>query len=253
MSARGFLGSGDLYISRYNPTTGLFTDYEGPIEAAKFEIKPNSDLKEQTSKGKSTYGQVIESVPVPKPSDFSIEFSEVTKATLETALFGTSTAINIGSGSITAESMTTKKGYWVPLSKGNLAAAGLLVKDATGTTTYVLGTDYEVNYRLGWIRVLAGSAIVDLAVLKVTANYNAMTGTSIAGSKQSQVRAKFKLDGVNFADQLPVIVTVHEAVLTPDSGFDFLANDFAKVTLKGRMKTPTGKTEPFTVEMLDTQ
>ncbi len=251
MSARGFLGAGDLFISRYDPSTGLFRDYEGPIEAAKFEIKPNSDLKEQVSKGKTTYGQVLESVPVPKPSDFSIEFSEVNRATLETALFGTSVVINTAGGSLTAESMTTKKGYWVPLSKGNLAAAGLLVKDTTGTTTYVLGTDYEVNYRLGWIRVLSTSAIVDLAVLKVTATYNAMTGTSISGSKQSQVRAKFKLDGVNFADQLPVIVTIREAVLTPDSGFDFLANDFAKVTLKGRMKTPTGFSEPFTVDLLD--
>jgi hypothetical protein len=251
MAARGFLGAGDLYISRYNPATGLFLDYEGPIEAQKFEIKPNSDLKEQTSKGKSSYGQVVESVPVPKPSDFSIEFSEVNKATLETALFGTSTLINTGSGTITAEVMIAKRGYWVPLTKANLAVAGLLVKDTTATTTYVLDVDYQVNYRLGWIRVLATGAIADLASLKVTGAYNAVTGTSISGSTQSQVRAKFKLDGINFADQLPVIVTIHEAVLTPDSAFDFLSNDFAKVGLKGRMKTPVGKSEPFLVELHD--
>ena len=101
-SARGFLGAGDVYVSRYNPATGLFMDYEGPIECEKFAIKPNSDLKEQTSKGKSTYGQTIESVPLPKASELSIVFSEVNRATLESALFGTSVAVNQAAGTITS-------------------------------------------------------------------------------------------------------------------------------------------------------
>lgn len=250
-SARGFLGAGDVYIARYDQTTGQFNDYEGPIECNKFSIKPNSDLKEQTSKGKGTYGQVIESVPIPKPSDLTIEFSEVNRATLETALFGTSVAVNTAAGTITAESVTVKAGKWAQLSHGNLASVGLLVKDATDAITFVLGVDYEVNYRLGMVRALPGGDIDDGDTIKVTATYVATTGTKISGSKQSQVRAKFRLDGINFADQLPVITEVWEAVLTPDNEFDFLASDFAKVSLKGRMKTPVGKTEPFTVTMLD--
>ena len=79
--------------------------------------------------------------------------------------------------------------------------------------------------------------------------YNAISGTSIAGGTQTQVRAQFKLDGVNFADQLRVIVDVWEAILTPDSAFDFLQNDFAEIALKGRLKTPAGKTEPFTAQL----
>lgn len=250
-AARGFLGAGDVFISRFDPTSNTFLDYEGPIECSKFEIKPNSDLKEQTSRGKSTYAQVIESVPIPKPSEFSIEFTEVNRQTLETALFGTSAAVNTGSGTITDESVVVKAGKWMQLSKGNLASAGLLVKNTAGSTTYALGTDYEVNYRLGMIRIITGGAITDGVTVKVTASYNAVTGTLISGSKQSQVRAKFKLDGINFVDQLPVITEIHEAVMTPDTAFDFLSSDFAKVGLKGRMKTPVGKTEPFTVLLLD--
>ena len=67
MAARGFLGAGDLYIAAY--VAGVKQPYEGPFECRKFEIKPNSELKELVSKGRSTYGQVIESVPVPKPAD----------------------------------------------------------------------------------------------------------------------------------------------------------------------------------------
>lgn len=249
MSARGFLGAGDLYSRIYNPLTGQFDQWAGPFEASKFEIKPNADLKEMTSRGRATYGQVIESVPLPKPADLSVTFSEVNKDSIAMALFGTATALNQGSGTITDEVVTAVLGKWIQLSKGNLATAGLTVKNSAGSTTYVLGTDYNINYRLGMVQAIAGGAILESASLKVTATYNAISGTSISGGTQNQVRAQFKLDGINFADQLPVVVEVWEAVLTPEGAFDFLKNDFGEIALKGRLKTPAGKSEPFKVDL----
>lgn len=251
MAARGFLGGGDLYIDRFDPTTGLKVGRAGPFECDKFEIKPNVDLKEKSSKGRSKYGQVIESVPLAKPADFSVELSEVDREGLTMALLGTQTAINQGSGTITDEAITALQGKWVSLAHQNVAEAGLVVTNSAATTTYVLGTDYEVNYRLGMIRALSTGAIAEAAALKVDYGYNAITGTKIAGGTNSQLRAEFVLDGVNFADQSASIVTVYECVLTPESGFDFLANDFGVIKLKGRMKTPVGKSEPFTVELRD--
>jgi hypothetical protein len=251
-AARGFLGAGDLYISRYNPVTALFEDFKGPIETTKFEIKPKVDLKEMTSKGRSTYGQVIESVPIPKPFEFTVQFAEVSGETLVTAFLGTKTAINTGAGTMTAASVVIKKDAWVEIGHMNIATAGLLVQDVTNATTYVLGTDYEINYRLGMLKILTGSAIVDGATLEVTGTYGAVTGSQIAGGTNAQIRAKFRFDGKNFADGLPCIVDVHEAVIAADSAFDFLANDFASLSLPGRLKTPVGKSEPFTVKLLDT-
>ena len=249
MSARGFLGAGDLYARVYNPTNGQFDQWTGPYEATKFEIKPNSELKEMSSRGRTTYGQTIESVPLPKPSDLSVTFAEVNKESIAMALFGTASVINQGSGAVTDEVVTATLGKWVQLAHQNVAEAGVVVTNAAATVTYVKGTDYEVNYRLGMIRAITGGAIADAASLKVDYTYNAITGTKIAGATQTQVRAQFKMDGINFADQLPVIVDVYEAVLTPDSAFDFLQNDFASIELKGRLKTPAGKTEPFQVEL----
>ena len=57
---------------------------------------------------------------------------------------------------------------------------------------------------------------------------------------------------LNFADQLPIIVTVWEGVISPDTAFDFLGDSFGTIPLKGRLKTPSGKAEPFTVELRDT-
>ena len=251
MSSRGFLGAGDLYARVYNPVTAAYDQWTGPYEATKFEIKPNSDLKEMTSRGRSTYGQVIESVPLPKPADMSVTLAEVNKESIAMALFGTASVLNQGSGSVTDEVVVASHGKWVKLAFGNVATAGFVVSHTTGSPNYVLGTDYEVNYRLGMLRILAAGAIADAASLKVDYAYNAISGTQVAGGTQTQVRAQFKLDGVNFADQLPVVVDVWEAVLTPDSAFDFLQNDFAEIALKGRLKTPAGKSEPFTVELRD--
>ena len=251
MAARGFLGAGDLYISRYNPTTGLFDDFTGPFEATKFEVKPNVELKEMSSRGRSSYGQVIESVALPQPADFTLELPEVNKESLSIALLGTESAINQAAGTLTDAPITvTSKDTWLSLGKQNITA-GLVVKDATGATTYVMGTDYVLNNRMGWIKILPGSAILKDAVIEVTGAYGVVGGTMIRGATNSQIRAKFRLDGVNFADQLPVIVDVWEAVISADSAFDFLSNDFASISLPGRLKTPVGKTEPFVVQMLN--
>lgn len=247
MAARGFLGAGDLYIARY--TNGVWGNYEGPFECEKFEIKPNTELKEKVSKGRGTYGQVIESVAIPQPADLTVDLSEVNKASLAIALLGTTAALSQGSGALNNEAITAKLDAWVPLTKAALTEASVVVTNVAGTTTYVKGVDYIVNPQLGWIKALSGGAITDGTTLHVDAPYSAITGDEIKGGTQAQIRAKFKLDGKNFADDLPVIVTVHEAVIAADSAFDFLGDDFGTVSLPGRMKTPTGFTEPFTVHL----
>lgn len=318
MSSRGFLGAGDLYIARYNPDTADFDDYKGPYEASKFEIKASSELKEMTSKGRSTYGQVVESVTIAKPVDFTVELTQVDKESMTIALLGTTEDITQGSGTITAQAVVAVHDSWVPLTKQNVGDTGFVVKatasvtgaisgttltvsavgggsgplvvgmtiSGTGVTaatkitalgtgtggtgtytvdtsqtasstaisatiTYDLSTDYEVNYRLGWVKALSTGAITDAQALKVDFTYAAISGTRILGATQSQIRAKFKLDGVNFADQLPVIVECFEGVVASDAAFDFLQNDFATVPLKGRLKTPAGMDAPFTIDLRD--
>jgi hypothetical protein len=252
MAARGFIGAGDLYINRYNPATAAFEGFKGPFEASKFEIKPNVELKELASRGRSSYGQVIESVPVPQPADFTVELPEVNRETLSLALLGVQSALNQGSGTWTnAPIVVTAKDVWLDLGKRNVTAAGFQVQDATNTTTYVLGTDYEINYAMGWLKIKPASAIAAAATLEVSGAYAAVSGALVKGAIESQIRAQFRLHGKNMADGLPCIVDVFEAVIAADAAFDFLADDFNTVSMPGRMKTPAGKDSPFTIELLD--
>lgn len=252
MGSRAFLGAGDLYIDRIDNTTGQPLGLAGPFECSKFEFKPNAEVKEQVSKGRSTYGQVIETVAIQKPGDMSVTLTEMDKDGLTLALLGTQAAISQGAGTVSDENVTltaAKMDKWLQLSKQNLNQAGFVVTNAAAAVTYVEGTDYLVNRRLGMIKVLDAGTVPNTEVIKVDFGHAAYDGTLISGATQAQVRARFILDGVNFADNLPVIATAHEVVLAPDSAFDFLSDGFGEITLKGRAKTPVGKTEPFTVEL----
>lgn len=249
MSARGFMGAGDLYIARY--VGGVQQGLQGPYECSKFEIKPNVDLKEMTSKGRDTYGQVIESVAIPKPADLTVELPEVNKESLAIALLGTVAALAQSSGSLTDEAVTIAAlDTWYPLSKAALtgtAGGTMVVKNSAGSTTYVEGTDYLVERQTGMVKALTGGAITAASSIKVSTPYTTITGNEIRGMTDAQLRAKFLLVGKNFVDGLPVEVTVYEAVIAASSAFDFLQNDFATISLPGRMKTPTGFISPFIV------
>jgi hypothetical protein len=247
MAARGFLGAGDLYIARF--VNGVPGPYVGPYECRQFEIKPNVELKEMTSKGRDTYGQIVETVAIAQPADLTVQMSEVNKESLAIALLGTSAPVNQVGTTVNNEVVSlASQGTWYSLTKHSLTGA-VTVTNIAGTTTYVNGVDYLVEMQQGWIKSLPGGAIANATTVHVDFTAETTSGTEIKGMTQAQLRARFKLVGKNFADDLPFVVTVHEAVIAADSAMDFLQDDFAEISLPGRMKTPVGFTEPFTVSL----
>lgn len=249
MAARGFLGSGDLYIRRM--VGGVFGPWQGKYECKKFEIKPNVDTKEMTSKGRDTYGQVLESVVIPLPADLTVDMAEVNKETMAIAMMGTVAAISQSSGTLTAvDVLDVVLDTWIPLTKHHLTG-NPTVTNAGASVTYVQGVDYLIDKVMGWFRPLSTGSIVAASDLKFTSTYAAATGQEIRGMTDPQLRVQFRLEGKNFADGLAYHVTVYEAVIAADSAFDFLQDDFATVSLPGRMKTPVGYNEPFIIVLDD--
>ena len=132
MAARGFLGAGDIYIERL--VAGVSQGLAGPYYANKFEIKPNVDIKELTSKGRNDYGQTLESVALQQPADFTLELKEVNKESIALALLGTNAAVSQASGTLTDAPVVIKKGFWVSVGKEALDDV-MAVKHVTGTPT----------------------------------------------------------------------------------------------------------------------
>lgn len=250
MTARSFLGAGDIYINRM--VDGVSQGTVGPIYANKFEIQPNVDTKQSTSKGRYDYGQTLESVNLAQPAEFNLELKEATGDILTMAFLGTSAAFTQASGTMTDQSRAlTLVGKWYPLGHKNLDDTITVETAATGGTTLVEGTDYKLNRPLGLIMSLPGGAIDAADTVFVSGAYSAATGTLIQGATRTEVRAEITFDGINQADGTQVTVNVWEAVLSADSAFDFLADDFGNISLTGTLKTPTGKSAPFEVLVQD--
>lgn len=341
MTARSFLGAGDIFINRL--VDGIPQGMIGPIKADQLEIQPQVETRESTSKGRYDYGQVLESVNLAQPTEFTLALKEVTGDILVMAFLGTSAALNQAAGTLADKTVpVTRLGRWLDLGRKNLEdliavtgnvttltgvfaldgsatgnptssavavapgtptgaytiaftgataftvtgpasaslgsgtlgtqfnsggltftltagatptdaddTATITVSGTSGAATLTEGSDYELNRPLGWIRALEGGRVVQDTVLTVNGSYKAATGSVISGSTRTEVRAYIVFDGINQADGTQCTVDIWEAILAADSAFDFLADDFGNVSLTGRLKTPVGKTEPYTVTVQD--
>lgn len=249
MAARSFLGAGDIYINRM--VDGVKQGLIGPIYAESLSITPSVNTVQSTSKGRYDYGQVLESVNIAQPTEFSMALKEVTGDILVMAFLGTSETVSVASGALADFEVDVKVGTWTPLGKKNLADL-ITVENSDGTTTYVEGTDYRLNRPMGYIMALAGGALAaPNSKAYVTGAHAAVSGTNIKGSTRTEVRAEIVFDGINQADGTQCTVTIWEAVLSADSEFDFLADDFGNVSLTGNLKTPVGKDAPYEVLVQD--
>src|SRR5574337_1575572 len=245
MSARGLLFAGDVYMQPI--VGGVLMDRVGPIEGGQFAIKPNADVIDFVSTGRNTWGQILESVGLQKPADLTVILREYSADVL-LGLMGSVSALTQASGNLAAVSVTAKLDKWVTLTKAALSGSAM-VKDSTDATTYVEGTDYVLHRTRGWFKALSGGTIADGVTVHLTSAYDAISGSSIAGAQAANLRVRFELDGKNMADDSDVHVTVYEAILSAADALDFLSGKFAEVKLTGRMKTPAGMTQPYTVDL----
>jgi hypothetical protein len=247
MAARSFLGAGDIYIELI--TGGVGQGLEGPFYANKLGVTPAVEVRQSTSKGRYDYGQVLETVNLQQPAQLALELKEVQGNVLAYALMGTTAAITQSSGTLTDQAVTIKKTKWVPIGDKVKLGSAIVVENSGGTVTYVEDTDYVLNRPLGLIKILSGSVIADNASLLVSGPYGAMAGTRVSGATQGEIRCRILFDGINQADGSEVTAEIYEAILSAESEFDFLPDDFGVVSMTGTAKTPAGKTAPFVVDI----
>lgn len=244
----GLLCAGDLLIDVLDDS-GNSTGYLPPVNATEMVIAAKgADTKERMSKMRDTYGQVLDSVSSPNPHEVKISLDDLSGEVLAMAFSGTRETLTQASGTVTDKAVTAQLGNWVEL--GHMDISAVTVTDGTGATTYVLGTDYELNTRLGLLRAIPGGAIADAAALLVDYSHAAISGVTVRGATRSQIDVRLKLDGINKATGEKIIVDVPKATLNADNEVDFLADDFSAVSLTGKAITLPGATEPYTVKML---
>lgn len=240
--AQGFIGAGDLYAALIDAAgnIGAYIDFGN---VTKLGIQPASEIKEQKSKKRDSYGQVLETVALQDTAQLSAILETVNRNGLRYAFMGEDAAYSQASGTVTNEATIAKLDGWVKLAGEEISS--LVLTNVGATVTYVLGTDYDVNNRLGMYKAKTGGAITADQPLLADYSRAAFTGAAIRGNVKPQIRARLLLDGKNLVDDSIGILDIWEVVLSTSSEFDWFSDDWNTVELQGRLKTPAGKTEPF--------
>ena len=236
-TARAILAGGLVSFSVWDTIAQQFRGFNEPLDADKFEIKPDFEEKISESRSHLDYGQSRAAVILPKPTEVTVELSASSVEAMAMQFQGLVEELTQSSGTQPATSLVvTDVGVWLPLGKRNISDTGLVVTDATATTTYVLGTHYKINWLRGEIMFLAvAGAPAKADSVKVTASWAAVDGKTILGGRVSQVRCNIRLDGQNMVNGEAVEVDVNDVALGSNNGFDFLGSDFAAITLSGKI------------------
>jgi len=240
----GLLLAGDLYFNRIasNVKQGFL-----PFgNATSLKVKENADRKDRPSKGKSTYGQNLNTVFTKKPAEISIEVDTLNHDNIALAWMGDVVDVSVASGSFLAQPFTVIHDAYIQLNAEQVSA--LLVQDVTDTTTYVVTTDYELLPHLGLFKALSSGNISDGEVLHIGATFAGKASKKITGGTNSSIKMALLLDGRNLATGYDTIFNGWEAVLTPEDGVDMLSGDFESVKLSGTLNLVTGKPSPYEYE-----
>lgn len=116
---------------------------------------------------------------------------------------------------------------------------GILVQDSTDTTTYVVGTDYEVDItlsddKIGRIRIIETGSITAAEVLHVTYQYDALTWTQIAAFANTQIVGKLRFVSDNPAGQQQEL-EVWSVSLVPAGDTALIGDDWSTLGFTGEI------------------
>src|SRR3546814_1682041 len=99
----GLLWSGNVHMALLNDD-GSFAGFLDLKNAVKLGIKSGEgDEKQRISKMRDNYGEVLDTVIIPKPPELSIELDEGDAETVGMALMGTVATLDIATVTRTAE------------------------------------------------------------------------------------------------------------------------------------------------------
>ena len=256
MSNNVLLMSGKVFLDRLSDA-GASTGYIDACEVAALQIEETTEIKTLKSRGRDTYGQVIATVSLKQPAKLKMTLQEVDPQALAVALLGTAGALTqtgatVGSGSPTAITLIPDR--WVQLPHVNItphdgSTSPIVIATAAETPVSVPLTDVELDTRLGLVKYI-GTTLTAATACTMTYKYGNVSGTRISGSVKPTVRMRILLDGKNLVNGEDIRLLIDEATLTPASPIDFAAEDWSQIEFEGELTTLTGKTSPYTVDVI---
>lgn len=242
---KALLLAGDLRYDRLT-SAGVSTGYLPYGNTVQVQITQETSEKNITSRGRANYGQSLHSITIPSPTKVAIKGNEWDEEMLAMFNLGTSAARSGAGGAVTDEAATAKHDKEVQLLHRDVS--NLVVTDSTGTTTYVLNTDYTFDADMGLLKALSTGSITDDESLLVDYDWAAETGYKITPGSETIVRCKLLLHGKNLETGERCVVEIYDARIRSSGGIDYMADEVGEHGFEGTLTIPTGQTEPYHIE-----
>jgi hypothetical protein len=322
----GLILGGDLMFDRFN-AAGQKTGRIYLGNCTELTITEPTELKERESRGRDTFGAALDAKYIKKPTQISVTIDEFNKHTRQIAFLGETVSVTQTAGAtgtvtpVVDEAVTADLDVWVALAHGNieyntfvltsddglttyvegtdynldrvvgrvraltsgnildsealkadysyvapgdidatarldawvklqheeLTNGSVVVKNEAGSTTYVLGTDYTLNLRLGMIQALSTGSIANGQALKVRYQFGDVSKTRTRGGVLASVEGELFLDGKNLVTGEDVHLLVPKSVLAPSNGVSLInsGGDFGSFQASGRCPLLPGEDAPY--------
>ena len=108
-NARAVLGAGLVSLDLWDSDAQVWSGFEAPVDADKFEIKPNFEEKVSVSKSHLDYGQARASVVLPSPTEITIEIAAANAKAFAMQFQGAVAAMNQAAATVTDEAIASAK------------------------------------------------------------------------------------------------------------------------------------------------
>lgn len=175
MAARGYLFEGSLYMARY--IGGVLQPMQGPLEGSVLNLQTNVQQVDMTSRGKGTYGQLLESVTIQQPADLAVTINEGTAEVMALGLMGSVSALSQTSGSLTDSPVILGGlGQWAGLTRAYLTGP-VTVAGETGSFTGAIATTTLTVTAVASGKVSPGQTIAGAGLTVGTKIVKQLTGT----------------------------------------------------------------------------
>ncbi len=210
-------------------------------------IKSSSEKDERISFKKDSFGQALDSLATPKPPEISWENDTFNKRNFGFMLMGKTADLDTKLKTVSGENITLVKGEWVELANANLDSG----KDITLTLTAggaVDKADYTVNHNAGLIMLHADSQS-DAGAATISYTTREGGGFAISAGTLDSLNLELKIDGKNRVTGENALLNVWETNVAADGDFDWLSGDWGKAKFSGTCITPSGKQEPYHLQV----
>lgn len=239
-----FLGVGKLYLEDLDESKGLL--FTGNCSELTYEATPQDiEAPDYTTPGGGTDASVQRITAL----NVNYNARHFNKANMSRAIYGNST--DVEAGTVTGEEHVANPGAMIILAYPG--ASSVVVKDETGTTTYVLDTDYILN-AAGFPEVIEGGSITPGST--ITVDYSYAKHATIQALVKSGKRFRMVFIGLNEARSgKPVVIEVFRVNHSPASlsfiGDEFQGMEFTAKVEKDATKVGTGISQYMTIKDVD--